>query len=470
MKDCKDPSLSSKLDEMWKKDYDEGRFHLLDGILYHRTKHTCVMSLTDRTLINTILHGCHDSVAAGHLSEDRTLERVKTCSGWPKLKKDVAEYCQTCDRCQNANRAAGMKFGMMIQIQEPKSPWDIVHIDWVTVLPPGGDRSYNACLVLVDRYSKTPMLLPCHKDDTAIDTAIMIWNKVISHTGVFQNIISDRDPKFTLALWTQLHNLFGTKLSFSTAYHPQTDGLEERMIQNLEDMIRIFCAYGLEFKDSDGFTHDWCTLIPALELAYKTSIHSSTGKTPAMLEKGWNPRLPYDTLKKDLVDIHPTASSFKIILDKARHHANRCMQHSFIYEKERWDKSHKPPYFKIGDLVLVSTLNFNNIRGPKKLKDSFAGQFIIKALHGPNTVQLEFTGELMSKHPTFPVSMIKPYSSSDNKLFPLRNKPPLEIPLLEERDEKKIVKVLEERRKRNKKEKEYLLMYRNPTQEDEWLL
>ncbi|MBW0558251.1 hypothetical protein O181_097966 [Austropuccinia psidii MF-1] len=81
-------------------------------------------------------------------------------------------------------------------------------------------------------------------------------------------------------------SLFWKKLSFSTAYHPLTDGLAERMIQTLEDMIRRLCAYGLEFKDSDGFTHDWCTLIPALELAYKTSIHSSTGKTPAMLEKG----------------------------------------------------------------------------------------------------------------------------------------------------------------------------------------
>ncbi|MBW0558233.1 hypothetical protein O181_097948 [Austropuccinia psidii MF-1] len=106
------------------------------------------------------------------------------------------------------------------------------------------------------------------------------------------------------------------------------------MIQTLEEMIRRFCAYGLEFKYSDGFTNDWCTLIPALELAYKTSIHSSTGKTPEMLEKGWNPRLPYDTLKKDLVDRHPTESSFKIMLDKARHHANRCMQEFFEYGKK----------------------------------------------------------------------------------------------------------------------------------------
>ncbi|MBW0554596.1 hypothetical protein O181_094311 [Austropuccinia psidii MF-1] len=99
------------------------------------------------------------------------------------------------------------------------------------------------------------MLLPCHKDDTAMDTAIMIWNKVISHTGLFQNIISDSDPKFTLALLTNLHNLFGTKLTFSTAYHPQIDGLAERMIQTLEDMFWRFCAYVLELKDSDGFTY-----------------------------------------------------------------------------------------------------------------------------------------------------------------------------------------------------------------------
>ncbi|MBW0526897.1 hypothetical protein O181_066612 [Austropuccinia psidii MF-1] len=88
-------------------------------------------------------------------------------------------------------------------------------------LPPGGDRSYNACLVSVDRYSKTPMFLTFHKHDTAMDTAIMIWNKLISHTGSFHNIISDRDPKFTSALWANLHNLFRTKLSFLTAYQPK---------------------------------------------------------------------------------------------------------------------------------------------------------------------------------------------------------------------------------------------------------
>ncbi|MBW0511973.1 hypothetical protein O181_051688 [Austropuccinia psidii MF-1] len=100
-----------------------------------------------------------------------------------------------------------------------------------------------------------------------MDTALFIWHIIISHADLFNNIISDRDLKFTSALWANLHKLLGTKLSFSTAYHPQTDALAERMIQSLEDMIRRFCTYGLEFKYSYGFTHNWCTLIPALEIA-----------------------------------------------------------------------------------------------------------------------------------------------------------------------------------------------------------
>ncbi|MBW0499882.1 hypothetical protein O181_039597 [Austropuccinia psidii MF-1] len=186
-----------------------------------------------------------------------------------------------------------------------------------------------------------------------METAIMIWNRVISHTGLLQNIISDRDPKFTSALWTNLHKCFGTKLSFSIAYHPQTDGLAERMIESLEERYRRFCAYGLKLKDSDGSTHDRCSLITILELTYKTSIHSLTGKTPEMLEKGFNPKLPYHTLTKYLEYLHPTARILKIILDNARHHANIFMHNSFKYEKERWEKSHKPPYFKVGFLVLL---------------------------------------------------------------------------------------------------------------------
>ncbi|MBW0532806.1 hypothetical protein O181_072521 [Austropuccinia psidii MF-1] len=132
-------------------------------------------------------------------------------------QKDVADYCKTCDRCQKANESTGKILGNMIKIQEPSRPWEMIHMDWVTGLPPGDGRSYNSCLVIVGRFSNTTIFLPCHKDDTAMDTPHLILNRVVSWTGIFTNLISDRDPKFTSELWTNLHQLFEKKLSFSTA-------------------------------------------------------------------------------------------------------------------------------------------------------------------------------------------------------------------------------------------------------------
>ncbi|MBW0563991.1 hypothetical protein O181_103706 [Austropuccinia psidii MF-1] len=186
-----------------------------------------------------------------------------------------------------------------------------------------------------------------------------------------------------------------------------------------------------------------------------------------MLEKGWNPKLPVDTLKKDLVDIHPNASSFKLFVDKVRHHANKSMNDAFEYAKQKWDKGHKTPKFKVGDLILVSTLSVN---GPKKLKDTFAGPFIIKALHGTNAVQAEISGESENKHPTFPIRLVKHYTSSDKKFFPLINKTPLEVPPLDQSEMKKVLKFLRERRLRGKIDREYLVRYRNPQHEDEWIV
>ncbi|MBW0533095.1 hypothetical protein O181_072810 [Austropuccinia psidii MF-1] len=103
--------------------------------------------------------------------------------------------------------------------------------------------------------------------------------------------------------------MLGTKLALSRAYHPQTDGLAERKIQKIEDILRRFFTYGMEYKDHKG-SHDWVTLLSAFQLAYNTSQHSTTGKTRAVVEKGWNPLLPVDPLKKNLLTIHPTAKDF----------------------------------------------------------------------------------------------------------------------------------------------------------------
>ncbi|MBW0523032.1 hypothetical protein O181_062747 [Austropuccinia psidii MF-1] len=159
-------------------------------------------------------------------------------------------------------------------------------MDWDTGLVPGGKENFNACFIIFDSFSKSMRCLPCHKEDTALDTALLFWKNIISTCGVPNIIISDRDPKFTSEIWTNLYDRLGTKLAFSIAYHPQTDGLAERMMQKMKDILRIFCACGMEYQDHEGYTHDWVTLLPAFWLSYNMSQNSTTGKSPALVEKG----------------------------------------------------------------------------------------------------------------------------------------------------------------------------------------
>ncbi|MBW0531675.1 hypothetical protein O181_071390 [Austropuccinia psidii MF-1] len=103
-------------------------------------------------------------------------------------------------------------------------------MDWATGLAPAGKENLDSFLIIVDRFSKSVRCILCHKEDTEMDTALLFWNNTISTCGVPKIIISDRDPKFKSELWTNLYDMLGTKLELSTAYHPQTDGLVERMI------------------------------------------------------------------------------------------------------------------------------------------------------------------------------------------------------------------------------------------------
>ncbi|MBW0533823.1 hypothetical protein O181_073538 [Austropuccinia psidii MF-1] len=202
-----------------------------------------------------------------------------------------------------------------------------------------------------------------------MDTSLLFWNNIISTCGVPKIIMSDRDPKFTSEFWTNLYNMLGTELEFFTAYHPQTDGLAERMIQTMEDILRWFCAYGKEYKDHEGYTHDLVTLLPAVQLAYNTSQNYTTGKTPALVDKGRNTLLPADHLKKNLLTIHATAKYFHKMWKRACDTASKCIAEAKEYNKQRWHKSHLEHDFLEGDHVLVSTLNFNNLKRPKILPD-----------------------------------------------------------------------------------------------------
>ncbi|MBW0493982.1 hypothetical protein O181_033697 [Austropuccinia psidii MF-1] len=103
-------------------------------------------------------------------------------------------------------------------------------MNWVTGLVPGGKENFNAFPSIVYRFRKSVRCLPCHKEDTSMDTALLFWKKVIYTCQVLNIIISDREPQVTSEFPTNLYEMLGTKIALSTAYHPQTDGLAEGII------------------------------------------------------------------------------------------------------------------------------------------------------------------------------------------------------------------------------------------------
>ncbi|MBW0545201.1 hypothetical protein O181_084916 [Austropuccinia psidii MF-1] len=84
------PALESQLEETWLRDYKDRRFFLIDVLLYHREKHTSALKLVDRDHISLILQECHACPYMGHMSEDRTKERVASTAWWPKWEQELS--------------------------------------------------------------------------------------------------------------------------------------------------------------------------------------------------------------------------------------------------------------------------------------------------------------------------------------------------------------------------------------------
>ncbi|MBW0554180.1 hypothetical protein O181_093895 [Austropuccinia psidii MF-1] len=158
---------------------------------------------------------------------------------------------------------------------------------------------------------------------------------------------------------------------------------------------------------------------------------------------------------------------------KACDTAAKCIAEAREYNKQRWDKTHMEPDFKKGDQVLVSTLNFNKLKGPKKMRDSFLGPFTIIKLMQRNSVGGRLTEEFSRKHPVFPASLIKPYFQTEEDKLPSRNKDTTPPEIVEVEDSpgpvKKIIKA-REIRLNGKDQSQYLVRLKSQTEDRDKLL
>ena len=152
---------------------------------------------------------------------------------WKNLKKDIVEWCHTCDACQTSKVATHIK-SPWAKREPPDRRFGSLHVDLVGPLPESEGHKYP--FTIVDRFSRWSETIPL-TDMTAVICARAFLRHWVSRYGLPSDITSDRGRQFTSDLWSQLHEMLGVRSQNTTAYHPQANGLVERVHRQLKGSI-----------------------------------------------------------------------------------------------------------------------------------------------------------------------------------------------------------------------------------------
>nr|GFA51381.1 reverse transcriptase domain-containing protein [Tanacetum cinerariifolium] len=214
-------------------------------------------------------------------------------------------------------------------------------MDFITKLPRTQTR-YDSIWVIVDRLTKSAHFIPVNEKFKTKKLARLYLKEIFCKHGVPVSIISDRDPIFASRFWRSLQESLGTNLDMSTAYHPQTDGQSERMIQTLEDMLRA-CVI--------DFGNGWNKHLPLAEFSYNNTYQASIKAAPFEALYGRKCRSPVcwseveDTQLTGPELIRETTEM--IVQIKNRLLATRSRQKIYA------DVRRKPLEFEVGDRVML---------------------------------------------------------------------------------------------------------------------
>ncbi|KAF1336745.1 Pol protein, partial [Globisporangium splendens] len=259
------------------------RFRIHNGMLYYAVEQgdtARVVVPNDEGLRHRLLYEYHDSPSGGHLGREKTFLSLSRDYYWPHMYKWVRKYVRTCEVCQRV-KPSGSTQAPLRSLAVPSESWKSVSMDFIFGLP-RDTHGRNGILVFVDRFSKMVHLAPVSDKISAEKTAKVFVNVVFRLHGLPVEIVSGRDTRFTSKFWRALLGLLDTKLSMSTAAHPETDGQTERVNRVLEDVL---CSYATSFKE-------WSEFLPLAEFALNNSTHVSTGHSPFYMNYGIHPRVP----------------------------------------------------------------------------------------------------------------------------------------------------------------------------------
>lgn len=424
--------------KIWKQTLQNGNSlsgYKLDGDLLRRSNgQLCV----PKSCIQPILQAAHDSPTSGHHALAKTLSRLESFF-WPRKLRDVKRYIQGCDDCQRQKPSNQKQLTTPQSLEYPDRRWGSISMDFITDLPRTAS-GFDAITTYVDRFSKRPHFIPCHTSNTAVSAAKNFHNTVFKLHGLPDNIVSDRDPKFTSKFWKELMRILDVDLKMSTANHPQSDGQSEVMNKALETYLRIFCNYN---------QNNWDELLASAEFSYSSSKHASTGLSPFLLDLGWEPKQPLDFLGKHESISVESVAELQCILRAAYEDATLAYKIAQEHQTKTAEKKFTAPSYRVGDLVLVDKMvlldAYSRNRPSAKLQDKRLGPFKIIALIGKNALKLELPAAIRA-HPVINVSFTRPYFRQPPDLSKPKPDPPPPV-ILPSGPEEYVERILRHRRR-----------------------
>ncbi|KAF1332715.1 reverse transcriptase, partial [Globisporangium splendens] len=201
-----------------------GRAKSWAGLLYYAVDEgdpARIVVPNDEGLRHRLLYECHDGPSSGHLGREKTFLNLSRDYYWPHMYKWVRKYVRTCEVCQRV-KPSGSTRAPLRSLAVPSDSWKSVSMDFIFELP-RDKHGRNGILVFVDRFSKMVHLTPVSDKISAEMTAKVFVDVVFRLHGLPSEIVSDRDTRFTSRFWRTLFGILDTKLSMSTAAHPETE-------------------------------------------------------------------------------------------------------------------------------------------------------------------------------------------------------------------------------------------------------